>query len=452
MPPRTSKAPGLKIGRTLANGVKLPYWYARNVVRDIMGFPDPCIDLPPGPPHEDMEAMRERLGPICREHTARLGAYIKGLAAGAATVEDEEQHRNALLIAAFDGTVRGAIKVYRDHTESPFNEVAANTRKTYNDSLKVIEQTVAGRLIRKLAVADVKRWYKQWRKPAVTKDKEGNEVIGPERIDRAHNAVAQFRAVLHFCFSLGPKFDMCGELERRLVDGKVRFERRGAREQEMTYQLAYAFIKKSLEMGDAGVIPPDRALAMAIGTAAQFELALRQKDVIGSWANAVADTPHAEYNGEGLMWTGPFRWENIPGWRFRLKTSKTKGATGFLLTDYPLLFPLLERVPHNERAGAIVKGEHGLPVRERSYRKWWRQIARAAGVPDEVWSMDARAGAATEAEEAGIDEKKISGLLTHTQKTTTERYIRRRERGNSEIAKARAELRKAANDGGENGV
>jgi len=34
------------------------------------------------------------------------------------------------------------------------------------------------------------------------------------------------------------------------------------------------------------------------------------------------------------MWMGPFRWENIPGWRLRL-------AMGFLLSDYPLLFPLL---------------------------------------------------------------------------------------------------------------
>jgi hypothetical protein len=50
-------------------------------------------------------------------------------------------------------------------------------------------------------------------------------------------------------------------------------------------------------------------------------------------------------------------------------------------------------------------------------------------------------------DEAGVDEKKISDLLTHTQKTTTLRYIRRRERGNAEIAKARVEHRRAANEG-----
>jgi hypothetical protein len=38
-------------------------------------------------------------------------------------------------------------------------------------------------------------------------------------------------------------------------------------------------------------------------------------------------------------------------------------------------------VPHAERGGAIVKGEHGLPIRERSYRRWFRAIARAAVPP-----------------------------------------------------------------------
>jgi len=38
------------------------------------------------------------------------------------------------------------------------------------------------------------------------------------------------------------------------------------------------------------------------------------------------------------------------------------------------------------------------PVRRS---RWFRQIARAACIPDEVWNMDSRAGGATEADEAG---------------------------------------------------
>ena len=98
----------------------------------------------------------------------------------------------------------------------------------------------------------------------------------------------------------------------------------------------------------------------------------------------------------------------------------------------------LEAVPHEERVGAIVKGEHGLPVRERSYRKWFRTIAWAADIPDSVWSMDSRAGAATEADEAGADLATNSDMLTHAQTTITPRYIRRREKQIAVAAEVRA--------------
>jgi hypothetical protein len=45
-------------------------------------------------------------------------------------------------------------------------------------------------------------------------------------------------------------------------------------------------------------------LSMAIGVATQFETMLRQKDVIGEWTT---DTGGRE------IWSGPYRWENIPG-------------------------------------------------------------------------------------------------------------------------------------------
>jgi hypothetical protein len=217
----------------------------------------------------------------------------------------------------------------------------------------------------------------------------------------------------------------------------VRFENAGAREQEMTAPQAMAFIRAALARGD------DRSRNMAIGVAAQFELALRQKDIIGEWGPARPGVGGAVYVS-AEMWTGAFRWENIPGWRLRLKTSKNRARAEFYLGDYPMLFPLLEAVPHAKRSGAIVKGEHGLPIRERSYRKWFREIARAAGIPDEVWSMDSRAGAATEADAAGADLKSISDLLTHAEPRTTLRYIRSTSKRVRDVAKARARTREVS--------
>jgi hypothetical protein len=133
-----------------------------------------------------------------------------------------------------------------------------------------------------------------------------------------------------------------------------------------------------------------------------------------------------------------------------MKTSRSKyrHAAQFDLNSFDLLFPLLEVVPHEERVGAIVKGDHGLPMRERSYRKWFRQIARAAGIPDEVWNMDSRGGGATEAEEAGATIDHIQGAMTHTDKENTPRRIRRRSKKIAAVAEARSRKRQAETGGG----
>ena len=107
--------------------------------------------------------------------------------------------------------------------------------------------------------------------------------------------------------------------------------------------------------------------------------------------------------------------------------------------------PLLEAVPHDQRVGGIIKDETGLPVRQSSYGKWWRKIARVANIPDEVQNMDARAGGATEAEESGAEIEAIQAALTHSKKETTLRYIRRRSTKIAAVADARSTKRTAEN-------
>jgi hypothetical protein len=180
-------------------------------------------------------------------------------------------------------------------------------------------------------------------------------------------------------------------------------------------------------------------------------------DVIGEWAKIGANRKLppgiATLELDGEIWAGYFTWENIAGWRWRMKTSKSKYrfAADFDLTKYTLLLPLLEAVPLQERTGAIVMGAKGLPVRRDMYARWFRQIARAAGIPDTVWNMDARAGGATEADEAGAALEAIQSALTHTKETTTLRYLRRgRTKKIGLVAEVRAAKRAAEADGGGN--
>jgi hypothetical protein len=427
MPPRGS-TPGLKIGRP-----PLRYWIARQVVRDTMGFPDKCIALPVG---ADMETVAA----LCQGHTARLMLWI-----------GEHNPLAETEKTTYDGTVYSACQQYQKHPYSRFRTVKDNTRKSYTDSLKVIEATVGARLIRNLTILDVQHWYNEWRKPAAPGRKE--------RIDRAHDAIAMFKMVLRFCAALRHKD--CKQLIEDLENATsiVRFEKGGPREEQMTYEQASAFINAALDLGRREVIPTDRALYMAIGVAAQFETLLRQKDIIGEYHDNSTDTGRAIGKGAHHIvvgaetWTGWFAWERVPGWRWRLKTSKSnyRKSAEYLLSRYSLLLmPLLDQVPREQRVGAIVKGERGLPVRERSYRKWYREIAQVAGIPNAVWNMDSRAGGATEAKASGAPIKAIQGAMTHADEITTHRYFRDGG-GDTDIATvadARARKRAADSSGG----
>jgi hypothetical protein len=203
------------------------------------------------------------------------------------------------------------------------------------------------------------------------------------------------------------------------------------------------------ELAEKGIIPVGRARNMSIGVAAQFELLLRQKDIIGEWARKGANRKLPKRVSivelESETWAGFFTWESVPGWRWRMKTSKSKyrAASDFDLTQYGLLHPLLEQVPLSERTGAIVKGERDLPIRERSYGNWFRDIARAAKIPDAVWNMDSRAGGATEAFSAGVPLRKIQGAMLHEKEDTTLRYIRRNTSSPADVADGRREGRAA---------
>jgi hypothetical protein len=166
---------------------------------------------------------------------------------------------------------------------------------------------------------------------------------------------------------------------------------------------------------------------------------LRQKDVIGEWLPSPSVRGVVGEGGRET-WSGPYRWENIPGRIFRLRTSKTGAEIAHDLTKLDLLWPLIQAVPQADRTGAIVKA-YGEPIRTRSYRKWFREIAKAAKIPDSVWNMDARAGAVTEALEAGAEKTDVQLAATHASPAMTERYDRASETASLAVAAARRKAR-----------
>jgi hypothetical protein len=95
----------------------------------------------------------------------------------------------------------------------------------------------------------------------------------------------------------------------------------------------------------------------------------------------------------------------------------------------------LQRTPATRRIGPVMLDERtGKPYRQREFARRFREVARAAGVPDTTWNMDARAGAVTDAYDKGAREVDAMDLGTHTQLATNRRYSRNRLAATSRVA------------------
>jgi integrase len=113
------------------------------------------------------------------------------------------------------------------------------------------------------------------------------------------------------------------------------------------------------------------------------------------------------------------------GRTFRRTTTKTGPDVAHDLKLCPIVMDVLAKIPAERRVGPrIIDESAGRPYAEHAYAREWRAIARAAGIPDHVWNMDARAGGISEADDAGADLDAIRSAAGHTQATTTARYVR----------------------------
>lgn len=69
--------------------------------------------------------------------------------------------------------------------------------------------------------------------------------------------------------------------------------------------------------------------------------------------------------------------------------------------------------------------------------------SRAAGLPDAVWNMDARAGGIPEADDAGTERDDIRFVAGHSQMSTTVRHMRGTVSKSRKVARLRQAHRAA---------
>lgn len=149
-------------------------------------------------------------------------------------------------------------------------------------------------------------------------------------------------------------------------------------------------------------------LSVAIAQALQFELTMRQIDVIGR-SERIDNPLDGGIVDRGQRWRDGVLWSHMDATGVLVKeTSKVEGITAEHDTmQCAFLREILDLVPMERRFGPMVKSEAtGLPYRYRHFSKLWREIADEAGVPKMVWNRGSRAGGITE----GSDAAQISNI------------------------------------------
>lgn len=385
MPSSDTPAPGLKT-RKRANGSFVFYWVAAQCSRHTEGYSQRTVRLKNQAPGGKDERAAQ-----CQQLYMDLQQWLSGQ-----TPEQEFKR------ADFDGSVSALIRFYRDHPQSPYRKLKYNTQKIYDQHLNILRDVVGKRRLATLTGVDFLAWYDKF-----AADGKGELTL----VSTAHKLMNMFRITV----SWGVVLELPHATRVRDILSEMRFAKPEARKTFLSYDQAVAVIEKAHEMG-----MPSIALAQAL----QFELTMRQKDVIGEYLpkGTPADSDIV-YNGQ--RWVNGLLWEHLgEDGVLRKKTSKTGAEAVFELARYPLVVQEIARWRGSKTGPMIIDERSGLPYRNERFSKRWREIATKAGVPADVYNMDSRAGGVTEATDAGAPLEMVRHHATHSDARTTARYSR----------------------------
>jgi len=321
-------------------------------------------------------------------------------------------------VAVFDGTIGSLIRCYQTDPDSPFHKLRFKSRENYLSLMRRLRQDCGDELLAEVKGRTVKHWHEGW--------------MGTNgHVAMAHSLVGMLRTLLTFGTTLLEDPEC---LRLKGILGDMRFVMPKPRTQRITADQVIAVRAKAHELGRH---------SLALAQALQFECILRQKDVIGEWVPQ-SEPGISEVVDGNLKWLRGLRWSEIDD-NLILKhtTSKRNKDVEVDLKLAPMVMEEFQRFAELPKAGPIVVYEKsGRPYDAVQFRKEWRLVATAAGVPETVYNMDSRAGAISEATDAGVPIEHVRHAATHSNTSTTERYSRNPAEKTASVQIGRAEHRK----------
>lgn len=324
-------------------------------------------------------------------------------------------------------TLGGLIELYQTDRISTYHQLRYNTRKNAASILKRIVAAHGNIELKAIKRRDLAEWYMDW--------------SAGGKVSMAHAFIAQIRTLCGFGASM-LEDEECERIS--LVLHRMRFANSPPRTERLMAPQVNAIRKAAREHFGW--------YSLALAQAFQFECMFRQRDCLGEWVPET-EPGESDVRHSGQKWFRGIRWEEINDkWILKHKTSKRQkeiqwnlAAAEMVMEELAILVEMpidqLSRGLFPASGPIIINDVTGLPWSANEYRRKWRKVADHVGVPKGVYNMDSRAGAITEATEAGADLEHVKHAATHSDISQTQRYSRGATEKIASVQKSRIEFR-----------
>jgi len=265
--------------------------------------------------------------------------------------------------------VASLVRSYRNDARSSYRTLRYRTRIHYDGLIKRLIEDCGNTKLADLKSPDISRLLEQWR--------EGNKKIA------MGNAML---AIMRILINYGATFLEDGECARiSVILRHTSFAKAAPRKVErLTEEQAKAIISAAHKMGLHSI-----ALAQAL----QFGCGLRQRDVIGEWV------PHREAGVSDVIyknnkWLRGIQWSEIDeNCILSHTTSHLQKDIEIDLKSVPMVREELARFGTRlpTRGPVIVTEKKKRPYEANQFRRYWRRVADAAGIPKNIKNMDSHA-------------------------------------------------------------
>lgn len=371
------------------------FWKAAPRLRKA-GYTVKTIRLP-GAKGDGQDALRARL---CRQYQAEAERWYDALDLPKVPL----------------GSWQHLIARFRADEFSPMQEIKANTRKGYLEGCAYWENVLGDEKVRNTTFEDLKRVQKA-------------QAQNGKSADFTHRAFKHLRRIASYGKQI--RFDGAGDIAEMLSEMRIPMPA------PRSVAPTRAQIRAVIDRADA-----EGMFAYATGLLIQFELMLRGVDVFGQWLRD--DGKSGGVIHDGKRWQDGLTWDMVePGFTgFSKVISKTARSMPeplrFGLEDLPEVRGRLRLLANGGRVGPVIVTERfRRPYTLDSRSQAWGRLREKVGLPKNLWMMDTRGAAVTEAKNLGADTMALRDAAQHANVSTTSRYARDRDAGVAKVVKLR---------------